>query len=536
MFALSPDQRIAAERLRAALTAEITKRQERAQHLQEIARDADGVRADCKLFRNFIAASWHLYEPGVRYLPNWHVDAIGEHLQAIHERKITRFYCNMPPGLMKSTTISVAFPAWEWGPMDEAWLRYFTTSYEAGYAWRDSRKHRDLVETEWYQTLWPHVKLTKRGEDEFENTAKGGRKAVPFKRLTAGRGNRLIIDDPHSTEGAESEAERRRATRMFRESASSRLNDQERDAIIIIMQRLHPDDLCGVIDELQLPYVKLILPMEYVRSLSIRTPYFEDPRRDEGELLHPAFMGREKVEEKKTEAGKYAWDTQYQQRARARDGSYFFSSESLLEKRPAGNTFEYYPAKNPAACDGIFSIVDSASKVGKTRDGTGVVHFAFTLYPKVHLHVIDWDITQIEAALLTGWMPSVFSRGAEIAKLCGARNGYAGCWVEDKDSGVMLLQHGRLKSWPVKPCPSEFTALGKDGRATSVSGYVNNSLVTVCEGAYEKQVNYHGHMRNHFWNQVTMYRVGRGTPEDEDELFDCFCYGVSAALGDKKGF
>src|SRR5262249_31655898 len=159
--------------------------------------------------------------------------------------------------------------AWEW--TFAPGQRFFTTSYTETYARRDSRKTRDLILSEWYRTLWPSIVLERDNETDFENTMKGYRKAVPFASLTAGRGNRLIIDDPHSTEQAESDADRERATRMFRESATSRLNDPERDCIIIIMHRLHPEDLCGVIETLDLPYTKLVLPMEFVKSTTIET-------------------------------------------------------------------------------------------------------------------------------------------------------------------------------------------------------------------------------------------------------------------------
>ena len=85
------------------------------------------------------------------------------------------------------------------------------------------------------------------------------------------------------------------------------------------------------------------------------------------------------------------------------------------------------------------------------------------------------------------------------------------------------------------PFPSEFTALGKDGRAFSISGYVNRGLVRISDLAYNKQCEFHGRVRNHFWHQATTYRIGMGTPDDEDELFDTLCYGVSAAFGDYKG-
>lgn len=522
--------RTRAQRVLAAMRAELEKRNEQAVHMKRIADDADAVREECKTFKGFVKNAWHVIEPGKAYSPNWHIDAIGEHLQAVHDKQIQRLAINLPPGMMKSVTISVMFPAWEWGPLESAWLRYFTTSYEAGYAKRDSRRHRDLVLSEWYQSLWPQITLIKATEDRFENTMKGNRWAVPFRRLTAGRGNRLIIDDPHSTEGVESVLEREKTTRLFRESASSRLNDQENDAIIVVMQRLHPDDLCGVIDQYQLPYVKLVLPMEYNRSLSVKTPWFEDPRTEEGELLHPKYLGREKVEELKLSVMPHGYATQYQQMAKARDGAFFFSRANVL--RGEGDNLVAVPM--PTKCDGILAIMDTATKTGKKRDGTGTGWFSFSQHPKPFGLVLDWDLRQMNAELLINWLPEVMRRGEELAKECGARSGFLGVAIEDKDSGQILLQQALSKKMRASPISGVYTAMGKEGRAVACSGYVSQGMLKFTERAFDKTQEYKGRVANHMLSQVTEFRVGKGTPLDEDELFDIFTYAALLMFGNSK--
>jgi hypothetical protein len=436
---------------------------------------------------------------------------------------------------MKSTTVSVMLGPWEWGPLGKPHLRYFSTAYEAGWARRDSRKHRNMVQSEWYQALWP-MALTKTDEANFENEFRGGRMAVPFNRLTAGRGNRLTIDDPHSVLKAESETQRDSTTRLFRESAQSRLNDPEKDAIIVMMQRLHPNDLCGVIEELGLPYVKLVLPMEYNRSLTVKTPWFTDPRTEEGELLFPAHLGREKTEELKIASGPHAWDTQYQQQPRARAGSYFFSRENVLVENKANNGEKTYaPAIMPKRLDAVFCVLDTASKAAKGNDGQGVIHFGFNLHPKPHGFILDYDYVQMEGNMLEVWLPTVLRRNEELARLCNSRAGSQGAWIEDKDSGIVLLQKAKEKRWRAKPLPSDLTALGKNGRAVSVSGYVYTGLIKMTQEAYDKTVVYKGRSKNHCLDQVTTFRMNVGTPSDDDELFDCFCYGASIMFGDSKG-
>lgn len=146
---------------------------------------------------------------------------------------------------------------------------------------------------------------------------------MPFASLTAGRGNRVVIDDPHSTENVESDTERERAIRIFRESATSRLNDPVTDAILVIMHRLHPRDVCGAIDAFGLDYVKLVLPMEYDPAIVVPSRFFTDPRTQKGELLCPERIPRETVEKNKIELGSHAFATQFQQQPRAREGGMF---------------------------------------------------------------------------------------------------------------------------------------------------------------------------------------------------------------------
>ena len=288
-----------------------------------IARSADEIRERCRTLSGFVREAWHVLEPLTRYVHNWHIDAICAHLEAITGGGFNRLMINQPPGTMKSLVASVFWQAWEWGPANLPGLRYLTTSYVDTYVRRDCRKARDLVQSEWYRTLWPHVVLERDNEADFENTARGGRRGMPFASLTAGRGNRVIIDDPHSTETVESDAERRTATRIFRESVPSRLNDPVRDAIVVIMHRLHPDDICGVIDRLGLDYVKLILPMEFETGRRCETPVFRDPRQYEGELLFPERFPREALDPEKHTLGSHAYAGQYQQRPTAREGGMF---------------------------------------------------------------------------------------------------------------------------------------------------------------------------------------------------------------------
>lgn len=274
--------------------------------------------------------------------------AVCQMLELVTAGRIQYLLITIPPGMAKSLIVSVFWPAWEWGPKGMPAMRYLTTSYSRPNVIRDNSKMRRLVEHEKYQRLWGgNVKpSTKWGEEKFENLRTGFREGRPFVSMTGGRGDRVIIDDPHSVDSAESDAERQSTVKTFREAIPDRLNDMQKSCIVVIMQRLHAQDVAGTILELGLPYVHLNLPMEYEEEkednetgkktggpceIWLRNPandnerelIFRDPRSVEGELLFPERFPAKQIATLKKQKGSYAWAGQYQQRPTAREGGLF---------------------------------------------------------------------------------------------------------------------------------------------------------------------------------------------------------------------
>lgn len=260
------------------------------------------------------------------------MDAIAEHLQAVSDGQLTRLIVNVPPGSSKSLMISVAWQAYEWGPLDLQGMKFLSTSYELGNVTRDTRKTRDLIMSEWFQTLWP-IELPRTGETSFANSRTGTREGVAFSSLTAKRGDRLTWDDPHSLDGAESEVEREKAVRRFIEGGQNRLNDQVRSAIVGVMQRLHERDLTGELLARDLGYEHLMIPMEFEPERRCVTSIgWKDPRTYDGELMDPVRFPREAVELLKKD-NDYMWAGQYQQRPAPREGAMFKIPEDWTQSR-----------------------------------------------------------------------------------------------------------------------------------------------------------------------------------------------------------
>nr|WP_027685071.1 phage terminase large subunit [Rhizobium leguminosarum] len=374
-----------------AIRAEKARRAAEAER-QRIAKDAERIRARCQTLAGFVREAWHVLEPRAQYVHGWHIDAICQHLEAVTDGRINRLLINVPPGSSKSLLVSVMWQAWEWGPRGLSSMRYLTTSFNDGPVKRDTRKCRDLMLSDWYRSLWPEVELNRTGETSFSNTKTGTREGVPFGSLTSQRGDRLVIDDPHSTETAESAADRLATTRKFREGAQNRLNDQERSAIVVIMQRLHEEDVSGVIHEVGMEYVHLMLPMEFEIERACSTEIgFHDPRKVDGELLDPVRFGPEAVAKLKRDMGSYAYAGQYQQRPAPRSGGMFQRGDfEIVDAVPAG-------ARRCRAWD----FAASADKPGKQPDWTVGLKMAYVndIFYVEHVERGRWKPGEVETTL-----------------------------------------------------------------------------------------------------------------------------------------
>jgi hypothetical protein len=207
-------------------------------------------------------------------------------------------------------------------------------------------------------------------------------------------------------------------------------------------------------------------------------------------------------------------------------GAAFFSRDSMMGD-------DGLPVAWPDRCDMVFATIDTAVKTGKENDGTAVIYWAVNRAFGYPLIALDYDIVQIEGSLLEAWLPNVYRRLDELATTCGARMGSLGTFIEDKASGMILLQQAWRRNWRATAIDSVLTSVGKDERAISVSGYVYQRKVKMSLNVHNKLVNYKGQTRNHFESQIFNYRVGQ--KDQNDDILDCYTYGIAIALGDSGG-
>jgi predicted phage terminase large subunit-like protein len=275
---------------------------------------------------DFICEAWHVVEPGTPYVPGWHLDAIAEHLTAVTQGEIRNLIINIPPRHMKSLSVCVFWPCWEW--TTNPYIRWLFSSYSDRLATRDSLKCRRLIQSPWYQERWGSVfRLTgdQNEKTRFENDQAGYRLATGVGGAATGEGgDRLVVDDPIKAKDADSEAVRTSANTWWDETMSTRGNDPKTVAKVIIMQRLHEDDLTGhVLAKMREggeQYEHLCLPAEYEPRTYTSGIGWSDPRTEDGALLWPARFGVTELVTLKKNLGSYGASGQLQQTPVPRGG------------------------------------------------------------------------------------------------------------------------------------------------------------------------------------------------------------------------
>ena len=261
----------------------------------------------------FVRKVFATLESGQTYVPNWHLEAIAYQLERARRGEITRLIINMPPRSLKSITTSVAFPAFVLG--HDPSRRIICVSYSGDLAKKHANDFRAVLEAPWYQMLFERTRIgQKDSETEIELTARGFRLATSVGGTLTGRGGDIIIiDDPLKPDDAYSEAKRNAANEWFKNTLLSRLDDKRTGAIIIVMQRVHMDDLTGFVTSQSDEWEVLNLPAIAEVDEDIPISPTEVHHRKKDEALSPEREPRSILENLKVQLGSDAFSAQYQQ-------------------------------------------------------------------------------------------------------------------------------------------------------------------------------------------------------------------------------
>jgi len=273
---------------------------------------AERARRDLSVF---IKGAWNVVEPHTPYLHNWHIDLISEYLIAVTLGEITRLIINVAPRHMKSRQITTIWPCWEW--IDNPQLRYLFSSYGLNLARDHSRERRQIIESEWYQDRWGKNYQLRDDQNvitSFSNTEGGKQVSRGTGGASTGMGgNRIIIDDPHNVKQSESAVQRETSIRDFDQNLSTRLDNPKNDAIILVMQRLHYNDMTAHLLEVG-GFEHLVIPSIASKKLIVTYPrskmVIERPKDD---ILWPERMGKKELDQAKRALGNTGFEAQHQQ-------------------------------------------------------------------------------------------------------------------------------------------------------------------------------------------------------------------------------
>ncbi len=447
-----------------------------------------------------------------------------------------------PPGSAKTTYASIVFPSHYLGSNPGA--RLLLTSYGDLPAKRMGRRTRSIMRQPLYKQLFKtELSQESSAAEQFSLTNGSEYLAASLRgAITSYRADGAIVDDPvRGRSDAESESEQATTREAFTDDVVTRLVPG--GWLVMIMTRWHHEDLAGG-----------ILPEDWtgdsgvfmcrdgreweVLCLQAKCESTTDPLgRKLGEYLWPQWFDQQHWIEHERDSRK--WNSLYQQRPRPLEGAYFQQSDFLVVhpedvEKPVDQRrlIPPEPHKRPQC---VVAFIDTASKTGKEHDGIGVVYASYSPMHGTPLTILDWELTQIDAAFQTDWIPSVFQRCEELAREVEALMGSIGAFIEDKDAGMMLLQHAPGKGWPLHGIDSKLTALGKVGRALSVSGYIHGGKVKISRAAYEKRTLFKGAMRNHLLSQLLAFSPDV-KDQGQDDLLDAATYSVAVCLGNNAGF
>jgi predicted phage terminase large subunit-like protein len=275
----------------------------------------DLLNAICRTdFVSFIRKCFHSLAPGSPFLMNWHICALAYHLEQVRLGKIRRLIINMPPRSLKSIVSSVAFPAFMLG--HDATKRLIAVSYGSDLAIKHANDFRAIMNARWYQGLFPGTRISRTKNTEFEviTTRNGYRLATSIDGTLTGRGGDVVIvDDPLKPIDALSDSKRERVNDWFNNTLLSRLDDKQKGAIVVVMQRLHMDDLTGTLLRSSNEWTLLNLPAIAEQEEKIQLGADQYHTRRVGDLLHPEREPRSVLDGIRSQLGSDTFAAQYQQ-------------------------------------------------------------------------------------------------------------------------------------------------------------------------------------------------------------------------------
>ncbi len=419
----------------------------------------EGVKQEGYLpLETFVKQSFYVLYPTDSLKNNWHISVLCNVMEAVSSGSIKRLIICMPPRYLKSVCISTAFPAWLIGMKQTS--KIIVASYAMPLAEKLSIDTRNLMESDWYRSVFPNVVWDKSvyAKRKFATKQGGFRLATSVcGSLTGEGGDILIADDPQKPLDCMNKKYRDKTYNWFVNTFLSRLNSKKKGAVILVMQRLHVDDLVGRITEGEIGDGLVQYCNGWIVLNFAAIAKEDESFRKEKGVLNEKMENIEILNSIRNQMGENVFDAQYQQSPKSIGGG-------LLRKHQVHFTLQKVSVE-----DGIFVSVDTAFKCGANNDYT-----AITMWVVHGQHIIMFDSIhrKMEFNNITEMLCELFCK-YNIHKML----------IEDKGSGTSIIQNLKpkygAKIESIKP------TLSKEVRFASIIHYFEDSTVKIHENIHD---------------------------------------------------
>jgi len=417
-------------------------------------------------FYKFVIHFFRVVNPTEELVVNWHIKYLCDLLQAEAERVLRKekrnkhLIINVPPRSLKSFVCTVAFPAWSW--IKHPGLKFIGSSYSGDLSKHHNMLTKEIVMSDDYQNFWGdfvQINDEHNTNEYFETSLRGIRTCTSTGGTVTGTGGDfVIVDDPINPKKAESDAERSTANKFFTRTLRTRLDNQDYGMFIIIMQRLHVNDLTGHLlsSDNKDDYRHICIPAELSSDLQPKEleQYYNDG------LFFPRRFSRELLDRFRVDMGSYGYYGQMQQKPFIEGGGMVKSAwfgRFRLSDLPSSVVWNFFG--------------DTAYTKKTTNDPTGLLSVA---YYKGNYYVRDFAAVYKEFPELIKWIPKRIKQ-----------NGYTNAsrlYIEPKASGISVAQELRRRL-PINAILSDPPKEDKVTRFNSVSPIIESGRVFLLEGA-----------------------------------------------------
>ena len=450
-------------------------------------------------FYEFFKAAWIVVEPAVPLSTNWHHKYICDILQEECERIIAQkpktkdIIINVPFRSTKSLIVTVMFPVWAW--IKSPKLRFITSSYSATLSIELATKSRDIIFSDWFKSRWGdvfHIKKDQNLKERYENNFVGMRRATSVGGTVTGQGGDfLIVDDPLSPQMANSATERDNANEWYRTTFYSRLNQADIGVRIIIMQRVHEDDLSGFLldRETRTNYRHICIPATNENS-NIKPKSLEKFYNKDTGLFWEDRFSRKILDDYKSALGSYGYAGQLQQTPTPLDSGMIHKDWFKIDR---------YRVEEAV----VNFVIDPAYTANEKNDPSALL--AYT-YKNNKWQVIDCINVYKEFPELIKFIPQWVQK-----------NGYTNrsrIYVEPKASGKSIVQT-LVRETGLNVKEDKPPTKDKVARVSDVSASLESGRVSLLYGD---------------WNNILLDQLTKFPAAKHDDMVDCLVMAVNKEI------